>query len=231
MENIVEIINSSQIHTFIGSSGSGKTANLNNINKSILKKTKVSYCIQKSIFLFNTVYDELDFSLSKKYKRRKQRIIDSLLLMGMNESYLMRTIESLTLSEQKRLQLVICLINNPKVIILDDPTLYLDSKEKKELVKLLKRLKRKYNKTIIIATRDLSFCLEVSDYIYLYKHEIIFKGNKKEVMDNNKLFSEEGLALPKTILFSNIVKDKKNISIGYRMEIDDLIKDIYRYAK
>ena len=37
--------------------------------------------------------------------------------------------------------------------------------------------------------------------------------------------------IPFTVRFSNRVKDLKNIGIGYRTEIEDLMKDVYRYVR
>ena len=57
------------------------------------------------------------------------------------------------------------------------------------------------------------------------------EGNKYDVLSNEAAMNECGLLVPNILHFSNLVSDKKGIDIGYRDEINDLIKDVYRYAK
>ena len=77
------------------------------------------------------------------------------------------------------LGIALALILNPKVIILDEPTVYLDSKNKKNLIKLLKKLKREYQKTIIVISNDINFIYEISDNIVL-----INNGEVKLIVKN-----------------------------------------------
>ena len=61
--------------------------------------------------------------------------------------------------------------------------------------------------------------------------KIFLEGNKYDVLSNEEAMTECGLVVPSLLHFSNLVYDKKGVKIGYRDEINDLIKDVYRYAK
>ena len=215
---------SEKIHAIVGPSNSGKTKLLSYIWKNYLEQTSVYIQNVNDFFLMKTVKEELNFSnLQKSYQND---ILDIMLSVGLEEKDLDRKINTLTLSEKSKLELACVLLQNKDIILLDEPIIYLDQKEKQNLIKLLKKLKR--NKTIVITTKDLAFALEVCDDICLYYNEILYFDIKNEAMKNMDWFEKEELSIPPTLEFSNKVKNKKNISIGYRLEINDLIKDIYR---
>lgn len=215
---------SKKIHVIVGSSNSGKTKLLSYIWKNYLEKTSFYTQNVNDFFLMKTVKEELNFSNLQKFNQNN--IIDIILSVGLKEKDLDRKINTLTLSEKSKLELACILLQNKDIILLDEPTIFLDQKEKQNLIKLLKKLKR--NKTIVITTKDLAFALEVCDDICLYHNEILYFDVKNEAMKNMDWFEKEKISIPPTLEFSNKVKNKKNISIGYRLEINDLIKDIYR---
>jgi len=253
--------NPNKIHGIIGKSGSGKTTLLELIDLLLIPtkgqikignhtfssceklenvndlRFKIGFVFQlpEEQFFNSTVFDELAFSL-RYYNYHlndiNKRISDALKMVGLNDEYLQKNPFHLSNGEKRKVAIAASLIYNPKILLLDEPTLGLDGKSKESLVKLLRLLKNRYHKTIIIATHDTDFLHRVVDCVYvLDNHNIVLSGNKYEVFKNVKELKKYGVKSPKIIEFSDKVLQKKQIKIGYRDEINDLIKDIYRYVK
>lgn len=258
LENINIDILISKVNGIIGKSGSGKSILLELIsgiktpssgsieigNYLLDFNSKPDYNIEikqnigflssccKNEKINKTVKDVIQEDC-KKYNYRineiEKRTIDSLMMVGLDDSYLGLRLQELSKSEYKKISLASILIYNPKIVILDEPTLGFDSKNKKEFINLIRILKNRYKKTIIIATNDLDFLHKCVDkVIVLQDGKIVMQGNKYEIFCNTKELKKYGIIAPKIIKFSDKVKNKKNIKIGYRDDINDLIKDIFR---
>lgn len=250
LKNINIKLKAGKINAIVGKSGSGKTTLLELIT-GILKPTTGKVLIdEKEIdnlnnafdigyvsqdnnqFLQKTVKEELEMLLklyNYKLKEKKKRINDSLIMVGLNEKYLNLNINNLSSGEKKKLALASALILNPSILIIDEPVIGLDRKTKEELKKIFRILKTRYNKTIIFVSNNLDFVLEVADYVYvLYDKEIVLEGKKIDVLSKTDILKKYGIIGPNITLFENLVLTKKQIKIGYRYEINDLIKDIYR---
>ena len=81
-------------------------------------------------------------------------------------------------------------------------------------------------------SHDIDFVHVLSDYIYVLDNKSIYmEGKKYDVFKKQSQLENIEIKVPKMIEFSNLVKDTKGIKIGYRDNINDLIKDIYRYVK
>lgn len=178
------------------------------------------------------VSNELELQLKRYHyhlNEKKKRVLSSLIMVGLDESFLNKKICHLSSSEKRKLSLASALILNPKCLILDEPTSNMDKEFKKMLIKLLRMLKKRYKKTIVIASNDTDFLLQIADYVYvLADQKIVLEGKNIDVFKMESVFYKYHISVPKIIDFENLVLKKKNIKLGYRNDINDLIKDIYR---
>lgn len=256
LDDITLTIEKESISCIIGKNGSGKTTLLELISNLriptdgtiTIGKFELKENIIGKEYWFEVAYNEnieeiLDETIKEKFtlalklfnynsSKIKERIISSLKMVELDESYLNKKMSNLTLGEKNRIKIAYALLLNPKILLLDNPTIGIDEQGKKLLIKIIKLMKRRYNKTIIIASNDIEFIHKIADrIIVLNDGKIILDGDKYEVFKQEDKLKKIGINSPKIIHFSNIVLKKKNIKIGYRDEINDLIKDIYRYAK
>jgi len=180
------------------------------------------------MFFNKTVRKELEFGIKYfKYKVGNiyMRTIDALKIVGLDESYLNKKINDLTLSEIKKVQLASVIVYNPKILILDEPTIHLNFKEKKDLLRILNILNTKYNKTIILLSRDANFIYEFDSYIYVMDHgNIVLNGNNDILLNQEELF-KYNLSVPDIVKFINIA-NKNNFKLKQYKDIKDLIKGV-----
>ncbi len=260
-EDINLDFSSSNIYGIVGQNGSGKTTLLKMIYGTSLPtngeikvgdfkilsdekiknvnelRSNIGVVFQDSEeqFFAKTIYEELAFNIMS-YKPRTtdidKRVIDALKMVGFDSSYLMKNPIHLSKGEMRKLAFADALVHNPKILLLDDPTIGLDARGKDSLIKLLRMLKNRYHKTIIIASNDTDFLHSIVDnVVVLYDKQVVMSGNKYDVFKEVKKLKEYGVTPPKLIQFSHKVLEKKKVKLGYRDEINDLIKDIYRCSR
>ena len=235
-------ISEGKITYIIGESGSGKSILLSLINgnlpleKGNIVNDKKCGILKENFedsFFCNTVYQDMFFVFKKNGIRNcDKKIWKALKIVGLRESILNKSFFDVSKGEQKKIALAILLSLNPEVYLLDEPFRNLDYASKERMINLFKMMKFKYGKTIIIASSDTDMALREADEVVCLKNgKVIFKGNKFDLFTNMKLFEKSNLTLPKLVEFTNFVKDNKAIDIGYRDDISDLMKDIYRFVK
>ena len=196
-------------------------ADINKYNKNVIS---VIQPVIKQIYHEN-VGEYLEYALSIS-RHKKNKVLDSLKLVGLDIS-LDRTFDSLSESETFKVSLAYALIINPDILILESPNVFLDNHNLNNLMNILRTIKRRYQKTIIIFSNDSDFVHSIADkVILLCDKKYLIEGNKYEVFNNLEELDECGISVPKIIEFEQIIKSKKNINIGYRDNVNDLLKDI-----
>ena len=124
--------------------------------------------------------------------------------------------------QKQRLLILCCMMKEPEIIFLDEPTAYLDDENRRRMRKIIYDLCYKYHKTVVIASHDLDM-LEIADKHYHIENQQILL--KKNIIKENK-----NLIARKTILTfplnyylhaqkSNKIHYKRNIIISFLMII------------
>ncbi len=176
--------------TFLGPSGCGKTTTLRiiggfvdpcegdvffegkRINGLPPHKRHVNTVFQRyALFPHLNVYENIEFGLkiSKLPEReRRQRVMEALELVNL-KGYERRGIHQLSGGQQQRVAIARAIVNQPKVLLLDEPLGALDLKLRKDMQVELKRIQQSLEITFIYVTHDQEEALTMSDRVVVMK--------------------------------------------------------------
>lgn len=137
-----------------------------------------------------TVLENLEFFMGiYGVINKKEKIKELVELFKLNEVLKQKT-KTLSGGYQRRLSIAISLINSPKILFLDEPTLGLDVIARRELWKIIQNLKGKT--TIILTTHYMEEASYLSDRIgIINKGKLISLGTSKEIIKKTKSKSFE----------------------------------------
>ncbi len=132
------------------------------------------------------------------------RIVDeSMGLVGI-ESLAGRQASTLSDGERQKTMIAKALAQETPVILLDEPTAFLDFPSKVETMLLLRRLCREMGKSVLLSTHDLDLALQVSDSLWL------LSGDGRLVVDTPEALGQSG-ALDATFRSEHVEFDPSNM--------------------
>ena len=132
-----------------------------------------------------TVKENLEFMAGVYQISNKEKKIDELIKQFKLEEILNKRTKTLSGGWQRRLSIAISLINNPKILFLDEPTLGLDVIARKELWKVINELKGKI--TIILTTHYMEEAESLSDRIGIMANgKLVDVGTSEDLIKKTK---------------------------------------------
>ena len=255
-------INEGDILAFIGPNGAGKTTTIKcilglqrltkgsitingyDIKKNFVKAIEKTGCIVESpdVYMYLTGYENLKLQASLYANIKEDSLTNIIRLVGL-ENRIYDKVSKYSLGMRQRLGIAISLVNNPNLLILDEPTNGLDPEGIKELRELLLKLSKR-GMGILISSHNLSelesFCNKVC---IISKGEIIEENSIskiKEVDENKYIIKLNDTKKTKKLLNSNdkivddnyieVIKDEKEIAEFIKVLVNNNL-DIYEVKK
>lgn len=238
-------LTNNKINFIIGKNGCGKTTLLkiiagleteysgeifvnNKANEPITLKHKTMFIGDEITDFISCikVYDEL---ISTTFKIKKEEIYEYLKNFYLDVDILDKNMYDISYNQKKIVLLISSLISNKKILLLDNPTVGLNEKQKQSLIRILKK-KKKENIIILIASNDMEFVLELADIVMLITKNKL-EINTKNILYNENLLKQNNLEIPKIIkLLEYAKKTKYGIKLKNVDNINDFIKEVYRNA-
>ena len=198
----------------IGANGSGKTTLAKHLN-ALLLPTKGSvivddidtkkdqFSVRKKVgFVFQNPEDQLVYSiveediafglenLGMETKEMKTKVNE--IMKELNIEYLAKKNVNMLSAGQKQLTaLAGILVMSPRYIVFDEPTTLLDSKNKANIMKIIKNLNKKHKIGIILVTNLLNDIKYADSVVVMSNGRIVFNDKKSKL--NNKILKKAGL--------------------------------------
>jgi len=197
---------SGEFVTILGPSGCGKTTLLrivaglevadggqvflggNDITRLPAHKRHVNTVFQNyALFPHLDVYENIAFGLrSRRFPAEEvdARVRAALEMLHLEEMPRRRTFQ-LSGGQKQRVALARALVNQPDVLLLDEPMSALDAKLRAEVQLELRRLQRRLGKTFVLVTHDQNEAMTVSDRIFvMYRGRIVEQNTAEAVMSH-----------------------------------------------
>lgn len=194
-----------KFYTLLGASGSGKSTILNiiaglleastgdiyldgkRINDVPTNKRDVHTVFQNyALFPHMTVFENVAFplKLKKMDKKEIQKRVQETLKMVRLEGFEKRAIQKLSGGQRQRVAIARAIINQPKVVLLDEPLSALDLKLRTEMQYELRELQQRLGITFVFVTHDQEEALAMSDWIFVMNEgEIVQSGTPVDIYD------------------------------------------------
>jgi len=260
LNNISFEVKNSEILGFLGPNGAGKTTTMKIIAGSLIQdsgsveidgqdilenvieaKKKVGYLAENNPLYPEMYVKEFLYFIADIYdiKDKKKRVEDLIELTGLTKEQ-NKKIEQLSKGYKQRVGLAQVLMNDPEILILDEPTTGLDPNQLKEIRELIKNMGN--DKIVIFSTHIMQEVKALCDRVIILNEGNIVADDKIEHLDDyvNRQFKyvyvefDEKIEHEKLRALTSIKTIEKTATNFYKIAGEDdylMRKEIYNFAK
>ena len=209
LKNVSFSLKKGDIVGFLGPNGAGKTTLMkiitstlkqdlgdvivfgnNTLTNDLITKNDIGYLAENNpLYKEMDVNEYLDFIASLYKVKNKKEIINSLIIKTGLKDERSKKIEQLSKGFKQRVGIAASLINNPKILILDEPTTGLDPNQLIEIRNLIKEIGK--DKIVLLSTHILQEIPKICNHIIIINNGEIVENIKMEKLKNSKINLEE----------------------------------------
>lgn len=215
IEELSLSIEKGKITSIIGPNGCGKSTLLNGIGRILKKEKGEVFLFEKDMHLMKSreIAEKLAIlsqnpngpselrveelvsygrypyrtNINKLSNKDKEKIYWALKVTNTLE-FKDRELSELSGGQRQRVWLAMALAQETDILLLDEPTTYLDMCHQLEVLKIIKDLNDKYGCTIVMVLHDINHAAKYSDFIIAMKDgKVLYKDKPKSIMNNRIL--------------------------------------------
>ncbi len=177
----------------------------------------------------STVEEDISYGLCNlglpdtEIKQRVEQALEEFGLTTLAE----RPVHHLSLGQKKRVSIADVMVLRPELLLLDEPTAYLDRLHTRNLMATLKRIHAS-GTTILMATHDLDLVYRWADWIFVMdKGQLVLQGKPEDVFKQRQIMEDLQLGVPLIyeILFSEETAEERPVLERIRQRILNLFRE------
>lgn len=253
-------INKGEVVSIIGNTGSGKSTLiqimsllLKNFSGEVIvdglsskdKKVKHADIRKKFAFSFQyaeyqffeeTIYKEIAFSLNLRGESKDiihAKIKNAMEMVSLDfESYKDKNPFEISGGEKRKVSIASMLVLDPQYIILDEPTVGLDPKSCEEIISILEKLNKEFNKTIILVTHVMDLVYRISNRVMFLKNgKLVSFKDSFEFFEDDKIIDKYSIERPYVVKLKSSLKEKGIYIDKSPKTVSEMQEVIFAYFK
>lgn len=152
---------------------------------SVIDNVKIAYNMHVTYNLADAIVRDGKYLSEEEYIT--QKALDLLKIFHLEEEA-HEVAKNLPYGKQRRLEIARALATEPKLLLLDEPAAGMNPQETKELMEMIRWIRKEFNLSILLIEHDMGLVMGVCERIYVLEYGMkIAEGTPEEIKHNNRV--------------------------------------------